>query len=566
MEFTLDNFEDEIDDTILRRGMSYYHAGAVIHLEEADTDVWEAIVRGSRKYDVEIIVEEGEVISAECDCPYDWGGPCKHIVATLFAIRDENPSFPASSKKGKQKKKEEAKVEAQLAARMDAVLAQLPPESIRQFLAEQLRQDQNLLRHFLLRYEHQEELHDPEKVESYLQSKLRLSIETNLYTDVVFWNELADKIGGILVFTDAWLAKGDALPAIRVIRACTVTAIEANGMRPSTATKMPAQMSAGIERLARIADGRGITAEVSAYAFAQCLEIGKLSGRIGHDDCRQLFQTAEQFARPGIDHQALLRLYDDMRITGCFGKEEIPKRLALTRTWMGEEMELAFIEANLHISAIRELVIDRAIQRHQYQEAERLAKDGLQQPKGHSDQRDMIWLKCLVRIAVLQGDLETGIKYAKQLFSTDARKRKEVYFEVKGMFPAASWHITSEKLLQLPHLRSLMHPGTLAEIYVAEGWPDRLLALLQREKNPYLLEQFGKHLDPVHRGAAVAVWEAILITHLESCTERVAYQVACNYLRQIRSLGGHEVFDYMCKFIREEFKRRSAFMQELDKL
>lgn len=565
MELTLDNFEGETAAAVVSRGKAYYRKGAVLSLEEVHAGRWEAIVSGTEDYEVTVTLDGDEITSAGCDCPYEWAGLCKHMVATLYAIRDENPHYPASSKKAKQKK-EEAKVGAQLAARMDAVLAQLPLESIRQFLVEQLRQNHQLMRHFLLRFEHQEELYDPEKVESYLQSKIRLAAETKLYTDAVFWNELADKIGGILVFTDAWLAKGDVLPAIRVIRACTVTVIEAKGMYPSTASKMLTQISGGIGRLARIADGGGLPAEASAYAFAQCLEIGKLSGQIDHDDCRQLFQAAEQFARPGIDHVALLRLYDDMRITGCFGKEEIPKRLALTRTWMGEEMELAFIEANLHISAIREMAIDRALQRNAYSEAERLAKDGLQQPKGHSDQRDMIWLKCLVRIAVLQGDLETGIKYAKQLFSTDARKRKEVYFEVKGMFPAASWHTTSEKLLQLPHLRSLMYPTTLAEIYVAEGWSDRLLALFQREKNPYLLEQFGKHLDPAHRGAAVAVWEAILITHLESCTERAAYQVACDYLRQIRSLGGHEVFDYMCKFIREEFKRRPAFMQELDKL
>ena len=42
-----------------------------------------AQVRGTRLYEVEIDVEPGG-ISALCDCPYNWGGYCKHIGAVLL--------------------------------------------------------------------------------------------------------------------------------------------------------------------------------------------------------------------------------------------------------------------------------------------------------------------------------------------------------------------------------------------------------------------------------------------------------------------------------------------------
>lgn len=42
-----------------------------------------AQVRGTRLYEVEIDVEPGG-ISAVCDCPYNWGGYCKHIGALLL--------------------------------------------------------------------------------------------------------------------------------------------------------------------------------------------------------------------------------------------------------------------------------------------------------------------------------------------------------------------------------------------------------------------------------------------------------------------------------------------------
>ncbi|MCS7282247.1 MAG: SWIM zinc finger family protein [Anaerolineae bacterium] len=28
----------------------------------------------------------GDIVAAECTCPYDWGGDCKHIIATLLCL------------------------------------------------------------------------------------------------------------------------------------------------------------------------------------------------------------------------------------------------------------------------------------------------------------------------------------------------------------------------------------------------------------------------------------------------------------------------------------------------
>lgn len=68
------------------RGESYDHGGAVISLVQRG-DVLQAEVEGSQyePYRVRITIDEGGVTSVTCDCPYDWGGWCKHIVATLLA-------------------------------------------------------------------------------------------------------------------------------------------------------------------------------------------------------------------------------------------------------------------------------------------------------------------------------------------------------------------------------------------------------------------------------------------------------------------------------------------------
>jgi uncharacterized Zn finger protein len=69
-----------------RRGESYYRGGAVISLVQRGS-VLQAEVEGSQyePYRVRITFDEGGVAGGDCDCPYDWGGWCKHIVAVLLA-------------------------------------------------------------------------------------------------------------------------------------------------------------------------------------------------------------------------------------------------------------------------------------------------------------------------------------------------------------------------------------------------------------------------------------------------------------------------------------------------
>ncbi|MEZ4859784.1 MAG: SWIM zinc finger family protein [Caldilineaceae bacterium] len=77
------------------RGRGYYAGGAVRQrLRHADSI--EARVAGTYTYRVTIRERAGE-LAAFCTCPYDWGGDCKHIVATLLAWLHEPESFRAAT-------------------------------------------------------------------------------------------------------------------------------------------------------------------------------------------------------------------------------------------------------------------------------------------------------------------------------------------------------------------------------------------------------------------------------------------------------------------------------------
>lgn len=71
---------------ILDRGRAYYDAGKVKNLKYEDGS-YQAVVRGSLPYRVEIQVEGNTIRSMDCTCAYaEDGRRCKHMAATLIAI------------------------------------------------------------------------------------------------------------------------------------------------------------------------------------------------------------------------------------------------------------------------------------------------------------------------------------------------------------------------------------------------------------------------------------------------------------------------------------------------
>ena len=86
-------------DQTWSRGEDYYYSNSVENIVWRD-GLLTAEVEGSayEPYIVQVIFDQGKIHSTSCTCPYDWGGDCKHIIATLFYLchrRDEIEQRPA---------------------------------------------------------------------------------------------------------------------------------------------------------------------------------------------------------------------------------------------------------------------------------------------------------------------------------------------------------------------------------------------------------------------------------------------------------------------------------------
>lgn len=75
-----------------QRGDRYYQQGRILNPMRQNAVLW-ADCQGSELYQPRITLGKQGVVSADCTCPYDWGGLCKHQVALLLAYVHQPDTF-----------------------------------------------------------------------------------------------------------------------------------------------------------------------------------------------------------------------------------------------------------------------------------------------------------------------------------------------------------------------------------------------------------------------------------------------------------------------------------------
>ena len=101
------DFEKNITQKILDKGHQYFLEQRVVDLEKIAPGMWMAQVHGSDTYLVEVDMKRNSIVEWDCDCLYEHGPICKHVVAMFYAIQgemDKNKSKPGSKKTGTKKK------------------------------------------------------------------------------------------------------------------------------------------------------------------------------------------------------------------------------------------------------------------------------------------------------------------------------------------------------------------------------------------------------------------------------------------------------------------------------
>lgn len=139
MIITIEEIMSLCNETSYERGMEYYKEGRINRVEFFGNKL-KTIVVGTYNYEVTVKLDKG--IKASCTCPYDWGGYCKHIIATLILLSENYDKIKKS------KLKEEN--------RITKVLNNISEEELKDFLLSEFEDNSTLRTHFLTRFSENE--------------------------------------------------------------------------------------------------------------------------------------------------------------------------------------------------------------------------------------------------------------------------------------------------------------------------------------------------------------------------------------------------------------------------
>ena len=142
MQLKIENFEKNIEQKIVERGLSYYKSGDVKRLEKVSENEFSAVVFGTEKYSLFVKLNGEMIVEHECDCPYNYGDVCKHEVAVFYAIR--NGDFTDTSEK------------------MKSLLENLHNDALRKFISNLLKKDRDFRRDFFREFDEDFEDDDDE--------------------------------------------------------------------------------------------------------------------------------------------------------------------------------------------------------------------------------------------------------------------------------------------------------------------------------------------------------------------------------------------------------------------
>jgi len=132
MKALIDGIRQSCTESSFERGLDYFKQGRVKSMAQYRSTIT-AKVMGTSMYKVTIRV--GGRIEAHCTCPYDFGGYCKHIVATAMAL-NKNKSVVNECKLSEKS--------------IEATLNTATLEGLKKFLREEFESNPSLRTHFTI--------------------------------------------------------------------------------------------------------------------------------------------------------------------------------------------------------------------------------------------------------------------------------------------------------------------------------------------------------------------------------------------------------------------------------
>ena len=560
MEIPLNEFEQVINETILKRGLNYFKNGFVTDLVEISNGEFEATVLGTEDYTVQLKIQNSIIVEHNCNCPYDMGPVCKHIVAVIFYLQKDLLQFHKNTTPKSRKKRTKS-----VTQQIKDLLKAIPKKDLNEFIEDHCKKDKKFRNYFLASFGHLVEDQSKEFYQKQIQSILKTASGRDGW---ISWHEMKYVVKAIQPFLDnseKYLNNKNYENVFYISSALIEEMTKALQYSDDSNGELGYFIDVSMDFISTITQ-QDLTESFKNEVFNYCISSFNKGLFLGWDWHLGVLYIASDLAKNEKEADTIIKSLDT--IDDQYEKEQAQFfKLRLLRKYKSTNEVDKFIEKHIGNSRIRNEELSKAFENKSFDKAIKLAKDGIVYDEKDKPGLVKDWYNWLLKIAQTQKDQTKIIEYARILLIDNFHPEQDYYQILKNDIVVEKWHPFLEELIkEISSTKGWRNTELTRKIFIKEEWWDRLFLMLKQNLTFENIRENEKYLAKDYSDELVTFYNNGIPDFLKNNIGRKYYQTACRYIRRMKKLGGTHEAKLMIENLRKEYPQRPALLDELNRV
>ena len=560
MKIDLTQFEQEIDPTILKRGLQYYKKGVVGIIAESEYEV-QAIIEGSNdeEYITTLYLEGDMVIDSTCSCPYDFGPVCKHVAALIFALKAEELNLAV---KPKTECKKPTKTKAQKDSdKVQEIIQNASAEQLASFIEELCNEHREIRQRFIAKLMPKSETQSKSEYKSPLSGYAQ-SLKRRGFIDYRGATQLGNAFYQTCETAEERLSVGDYISAVNAATAVMEQANSALQYSDDSSGSIGGPICSALETLSKIADSQ-LDEKSRKHLLKYCLASYKKGIFEGWDWHDSMLSLATKLVKQKSEIDELRALLEDTIKNPKYdwevedSKEMMAQFIANTE---GEDAANKYKYNNLDVDSFIAEAIENALQITDYTTARELINKALKNSKPNKDK----WENFNFRLTCATGTTDDIIRLSRRLVIDTFQEFEEYFRKLKSLVAPEEW--------------TQFRADLYSDIIKQKGWDrirviaiweqdwDTYMKWVERSESYYTLTTAQSELPSSYNPQLIEQYIRIIRANLSNSynLNRKEYQKATQAMRRMKKLGGVTEVTALADELRTKYSNRRALLEELE--
>jgi len=566
MQIPLNQFEQYIDETILKRGLQYFKKGHVHEPEEISPGEYEAIVEGTEDYTVQLTLRNGIITEYVCDCPYDFGPVCKHVAAVIFHLQQDELELNKKTKSVKTSQTAKPAKRKTVAQQVDELLEKASHDELKQFVREKASQNAPFRNLFLSSFAQHNSDESKELYVKQVKSILKTASDRHGFIDWSASRLVGNAVDNLLESAQKQINNLNYKSAVFICTAVMEQMTEALQYSDDSNGDIGGSIDAAYEMLYTVAQEQS-SEEIRKLIIEYCFTSFDRQIYSGCDWHIGVLRLAAFLLKTEDETERIFKQIDNAQRSDYEREEAQSIKYDILLKTKGENAAEKYLEQNITNSNLRREAIQKALKKKNFEKAISLAKDGVIYDLKDKPGLAKEWYDWLLKIAQAQNDSEKIIEYARLLFIDNFSNEQDYYQILKQYVKPEKWVAFVESVIQdITTKKRWLDTGLISSIFIKEEWWDRLLELVKKTPDLRTIDHYEKYLSKNYSNEIVELYANGITKYMKNSMGRDHYQNACRYIRKIMKLGARDKANEIISYLRNEYPKRKALMEELDKV